>query len=230
MATAIWPIELFIPQEVSVDPVHRNTSTTTSTSGISQTVSNGAGRWKVTFTNVPVYGDEAILQWRALDMETEGKLKPILVPAWDFPRSPYVINGFGSHQELLNSVTPHSDETPHDDETPYASGKTTFEVKFNVSAGQSFIRINKISNALLRVGHRFSIGERFYQIKEIVAQSSIQCNCYIWPPLREDILAGQTCNFDNPYVRVKFASNTAMNLPLTINHYSFPTLEFVEDV
>ena len=83
---------------------------------------------------------------------------------------------------------------------------------------------------MLGILHRFSIKERFYQIEEIVSQNDSICNCYVWPPLRDDISIYEECNFDTPYLRVKLTSDSAMKLPLTINNHSIVTLDFIEDV
>nr|WP_323130860.1 hypothetical protein [Sinorhizobium medicae] len=50
------------------------------------------------------------------------------------------------------------------------------------------------------------------------------------PPARETTVAGQRVELDDPVCRMRLASDAEMDLPLDYGRWSFPTVNFIEDV
>lgn len=50
------------------------------------------------------------------------------------------------------------------------------------------------------------------------------------PPLREAVPAGTNLEFDDPVCRMRLATDSEMDLPLDLGRFSFPTVNFVEDL
>lgn len=227
-----WPGNILKPQTVSVDIAHRNLRSSTAASGFTQAVSNSAGIWRVTYSDIPVYTKEMIKLWRAIDTLSEGMLNSISIPVWDLPRSPGSTDNYGNNvANIVKSHVPHSDGTLFDDLSGYQSSYT--DIRINVSASVGATTVSMIKNApnvSIEPGQRFSVNDRLYQIQKVVSQTNTTATVIVRPPLRESMTIGNRCEFDLPRVRVRLLNDNAMFLPLNFNQQSFPPLDFIEDV
>ena len=227
-----WPGHLLKPQKISVDLAHRNLRTPSAANGFTQVVSNSAGLWKVSFSDIPVYNSQLIKVWRAIDTLSEGQLNPISLPVWDFPRSPGSLDDFGTNiTKVVNQKVPFSDGSLFSDESGYVSSYTNITVAVDSVSGTTAVSLAKsLPLVTLEPGQRFSVSDRLYQIQRIISQTDSVAVVSIRPPLRKAITSGERAEFDMPRVRVKLTSDTSMSLPLNFNQQSFPALDFIEDV
>ena len=92
------------------------------------------------------------------------------------------------------------------------------------------LMLTKITPVELEPPQRFSIGERMYQIKSISEQDDTTATIRIWPPLRDFVGSGAELEFDRPVLRVRLATDQEMDLPLEFGRWSFPSVNFIEDL
>lgn len=226
-----WPEQILKPQTISVDIAHRNLRGPSAGSGFTQVVSNSAGIWKVTFSDIPVYTANMIKLWRTVDTLVEGQMGSISIPVWDHPRSPNSTDNYGSNiRDFYLYDVPHDDDAFFSDDSGYESTYTEVEMSQATTSGGVELRTVKGTDFELEPGHRFSYNDRLYQIQKIISQGATTARFTVRPPLREDIPNGARLEFDNPRLRVRLTSDTAMFLPLNFNQQSFPPLDFIEDV
>src|SRR6478609_3489829 len=155
----IWPGDLLKPQSLSVDIAHRNLRSPAAANGFTQTVSNSAGVWRVSFSDIPVYTANMIKCWRAIDTLAEGMLNPISVPVWDYPRSPASTDDYGRNlYNFYRSTVPHSDGSPFDDDSEYVSSWTNIHAALPSTIGSVSISVSKSAPLVtLEPGQRFSV-------------------------------------------------------------------------
>ncbi|MGL5936976.1 MAG: hypothetical protein ACRCZI_15300 [Cetobacterium sp.] len=224
--TVIWPMQSLPPRHISVDPVYRSTSGGSALNGFSQVVASDAGVWKVNFSEVPIntqQGENRIAIWRGIGAQLQGRLNACLIECRDYGSYP-LPEGFDPNFQWL-----FDDDTPFDDGTGFEDDVLVASVRFNAKARSSSLTINT-NDITFAPGYRFSIGERLYEIREVEWQNSAGGKVKIWPPLRHDISAGDACEFYKLKLRVRLATDQEMELPLDFGRWSFPSVNFVEDV
>lgn len=223
-----WPYELLKPQAIRADIAPRNLRSPATESGFSQSVSNSAGMWNITFSNIPVYNTEMVKAWRAISAQADGQANPIILPMYDFLRAPIpeglTYSGFCAN---IGKVL-HSDNTPFDDDTSYENGGIDVTVAAGASVGATQIQVTKNTSGEIEPGQRFSINDRANQIKSIVSQDETSVTIKLSLPLREEIFNYEYLEFDRPRTKVILASDNEMFLDLKFNRQAFQTVKFVE--
>ncbi|WP_026227238.1 hypothetical protein [Hoeflea sp. 108] len=226
----IWPCSRLVPRNISVDPASRTMAGPASVSGFTQVVASDAGLWKATYEEIPVrdaQGIGLVQLWRAIAVQAEGRLNPILICVHDIERKPFPI---GLSDADLKGEVPHSDDALFDDGAGYVSSVIDVSLLSDATIRSTMLNVIKALSGDLEPGHRFSIGERLYQVRSVVAQDAVTATIKIWPPLREAWHAGSRLEFDRPVLRVRLASDKEMDLPLELGRWSFPTVNFIEDL
>lgn len=225
----VWP-HLLQPRNTSVDPVYRSLSGPTAVSGFSQVVASDAGLWKATFDTIPVYdmnGRSLTKLWRAIGGLAEGRLNSLLIPICEAGRRPVPA---GSVDDDINVSVPHSDGTYFSDGSGYVTQYTEVVTTAGAAVRATTLVLAKPAVTELEPGQRFSIGERLYQIKSVTEQDDTSATVKIWPPLREFVGVGAQLEFDRPVLRVRLATDSEMDLPLEYGRWSFPSVNFLEDL
>lgn len=232
MAEIIWPWRLLKPQSVTFDIVPRSTRSPSAASGFTQTISNSAGIWKAQFSDIPVYNSQMIKCWRAIDALAEGGLNTIIIPMWNFPRSPSASGDYGRNlYDFYNRFVTHSDGTTFSDGSGYQSYWTNVVAAgAGVVGATTITALKNLPAVTLEPGMDFSINSRPYRIKKIVSQTETLATITVSPPIREVFDVGDRLEFDLPTMKAKLVNDDAMSLPLNFNQRSFPTLDFIEDV
>lgn len=226
----IWPCSRLVPRNISVDPASRTMAGPASVSGFSQVVASDAGLWKATYEEIPVrdtQGMSLVQLWRAIAVQAEGRLNPILICVHDIERKPFPA---GMSDADLKGEVPHSDDALFDDATGYVSSIIDVSLASNAGVRATTLNVTKSVSGDLEPGHRFSIGERLYQIRSVTNQDANSATVKIWPPLREAWTTGERLEFDRAVLRVRLASDKEMDLPLELGRWSFPTVNFIEDL
>lgn len=230
MTAIFWPFAVLRPRNIKIDPAPRTLGGPASINGVAQVAAADAGIWTACYDIIPVhdqYGESRVLLWRAIDVQSEGRLNPILIRARDIRRQPIPA---GVSYDDLGVAVPHSDDAFFSDGSGYVSWLIEVALASGAALRATTLSLTKTACGDLSPGHRFSLGERLYQIKSVTSQSAGAAVVTIWPPLREAVDAGDRLNFDDPVLRVRLVSDREMALPLDYGLWSFPTVNFVEDV
>lgn len=221
MTTPLWPIDVLSPRNLTLDIASRSLAAPSSVSGVSQVVSSDAGIWKVTYDAVPVFDEQRVKAWRAIANLLEGRLGSILVPITQF----YQPVPAGS--EPLYQPVPHSDDSFFDDDTGYVG-----RVIDVVTVGSMALRAVSGTVAVnyagqIEPGQHFSVGERLYRVRSFNPDTGA---ITFRPPLRESVPSGTNLEFDDPVCRMRLATDSEMDLPLDLGRFSFPSVNFIEDL
>jgi hypothetical protein len=90
--------------------------------------------------------------------------------------------------------------------------------------------VDVIAADTLQPGQVFSLGERLYQITDVIDLTGTLRQLSFMPPAREAVAADTELEFTNPVCRMRLASDDAMALDLDMNKRGFPSVDFVEDL
>lgn len=232
-----WPRNTLAPKHCSVNKAYRSTSGGVSLSGYERSVASDAGVWVGSYSEFPVPTPQMVLLWRALESTFSGRQNSMLIPIYESIRAPVVasyqadkwLNSGGQQNQMDQSGVPHSDGTLHSDGTGYYSSGIDVVLDAEVAMRGVFLTLGKRCCGDIQPGHRFSIGERLFEVDKIVSQTSTVANVKVWPPSREAFAAGSFADFVNPVLKAKLTSDQGMDLRLEWNRYGFPTIEFIEE-
>lgn len=225
--TLLWPLQALPPREILADIAPRSLAAPASVSGIQQVVAADAGIWKIAFGGIPVVRSDSVLTWRAISTMLEGRMFPVLVPVsnWYQPEPPE------AEALKLWDPVPHSDDATFADGTMYQGRVNDVTLLSAVAARAVTATFNiVVVGASLQPGQHFSLGERLYRMRTVTRTSPTQATVTFRPPAREAVAAGTRVELDNPVSRMRLASDNEMDLPLDYGRYSFPTVNFIEDV
>lgn len=225
--TLRWPLDILPPREIVADIAPRSMAAPAAVSGVQQVVASDAGLWKVAFGGIPVVNGNAVLTWRAIAATLEGRIQPILVPLshWYQPEPP--------NAEALGLWEPvgHSDNTRFTDGTGYRGSVNDVRLLSAVASRAVSAMFNVYAaGAKMQPGQIFSLGERLYRLRTVTWTSATVAAVTFRPPAREAAVAGQRVELDDPVCRMRLASDAEMDLPLDYGRWSFPTVNFIEDV
>jgi len=224
MAALRWPIESLAPREFSLHLAARTIAGPSSVSGVAQVVASDAGIWRLTFGGIPVVDRQRVILWRSLSEWAEGRMNPFLVPITHFYQ-PYA-----PEWESLYEPVPHSDDSPFGDGSEYQGGVIDVTLASNIPLRGTTANITINVAHEIQPGQHFSIGERLYRIRTVEYTSENTATITFRPPAREAATIGTRLEFDNPVVRVRLASDNEMELSLDYGRWSFPSVNFIEDV
>lgn len=223
--TIRWPIGVLPARSVAFDIAPRNLSAPANIYGVSQVVGQDAGIWRATLGDIVVRNRAAVIVFRGIATELEGRLGKILVP---------LCRGY---QPLPDGATasaskplPHSDGTFFSDGSGYVTNLSSVTLAANAPLRATTLSISIALSGPIEPGQHFSIGERLYRVKAASYISPTTATLTIRPPLREPALAGSDLNFDDPVCRMRLATDTEMDLSLEMRRFGNPTVNFVEDL
>lgn len=222
--TIRWPIERLRAQNISVDLAPRTLAGPSSVSGVTQVVSSDAGIFKITLGSIIVKSRAEVLAFRAIANLLEGRLGQILIPICrQYQPVPAAAVADGLYDDV-----PHDDDTLFDDDTGYVG--TVIDV---VAAAPAAVRAVSMTVTVnyagdIEPGQHFSLGNgRLYRVRTFDADTGAMT---FRPPLREAVAAGDRLEFDNPVLLCRLASDTEMNLELSLRRFGSPTVNFVESL
>lgn len=221
--TIVWPRKLLPPQTPRPHFLsHMNISGPVSQAGVSDVVSGDAGFWRATYASIVVTTRERVMTWNAIRAKLQGRLNPILVPYC------------GMYQPLISGVDTspvgHSDDTFLSDGTGYVTSRAQVVLLADIPIRAVSCTVDVIYADTLQPGQVFSIGERLYEITDVVDLDETTKQLSFLPPAREAVTADTELEFTNPVCRMRLASDDAMALDLDIGRRGFPSVDFVEDL
>nr|WP_275448477.1 hypothetical protein [Mesorhizobium sp. IRAMC:0171] len=217
------------PRDVLFEVSPRTLAAPASVSGATQTVASDAGLWKATYSNLIIRERNHVLAFRAIANLLEGRLGSIVIPLCRAYQP--LPDGFTSTETaaLLDGV-PHWDDAPFGDDSEYEGGTMSVELSSGISARAVSANIVVNYGGTIEPGQHFSIGERLYRVRTITYTTPTTAAITFRPPLREAAAAGAILDFDDPVVRVRLASDDAMDLDLSGRRFANPSVSFIEDV
>lgn len=220
----LWPINVLPPREFAINLAPRTLAGPSSISGVGQVATSDAGIWKATYGGVPVVSRQKILTWRSLGEWAEGRLNPFLIPITNFYQ-PYA-----PEWEAAYKTVPHSDQSPFSDHGEYRSRVINVALVSNIPLRGTTANLAIIAAHDIQPGQHFSIGDRLYRIRTLQMTGENTATITFRPPAREAVAAGTELEFDQPVCRMRLASDSEMDLPLDYGRWSFPSVNFIEDV
>jgi hypothetical protein len=218
----IWPRTVLPPRSAQADPLPVTTSGPASLSGVRQVVAAPAAVWVITLQSIPVASVAQRLTFRALGAQIQGRANPVLVPVFDRVE----LRGSGSG---VTYTAPHSDDSSHSDGSLYASGGSQAVVAAAASMGDVALSVTIVLGSL-EAGQHLSIGNRLYRVARVDAVSGSTLDLIVWPPLRDDVVAGSEIELDNPVCKCRLYDDAGMNVTLEYGRTAFPTVKFLEDI
>jgi len=224
--TPLWPLGVLKPQSVTFEIAPRTLAGPSSVSGVAQVVASDAGIWKATYSNLIINTRkrEPVLAMRAISALLEGRVHPILVPMCR-GYQPYAPEWKG-----LYDPVPHSDDSPFSDGSEYQSSVIDVTLASNIPVRGTTANIAIHVAHEIQPGQHFSIGERLYRIRTIEHTGEGAVTITFRPPAREAATIGTRLEFDFPVCRMRLASDNEMDLALDYGRWSFPSVNFIEDV
>lgn len=219
-----WPAAIF-PRQAMFHPDTPSRSGGLSITGFEQVTVSGAGRWKARL-DVPITNENAILVWRAMLAQLEGRAGTILVPKWEL-QGPRDING--RRLEQIGSASYGEGELNFD-----LSGWGQNDFTFATLAAAAGLGATQISLTLTngrgpQPGQYFGIGNRLYLAHSVwqeTTQSATQVR--FWPRLRSASAAGTRVILDRPVCLMRLADDNSGELLLEFGRWGNASLDFIE--
>lgn len=192
----------------------------------------GGGLWTATLTDINIVTEDEVRVFRAVRMAAEGGATPLLVPRrGELKLAPWPNFGAGS-------VTSYGD-IPFSDGALFSDGSGFYQPVISVrtvtaaALRDTTLTLQIVVGSPFRGGEVFSIvhaieGERMYEITNVTLDVSGNSVVTIRPPLRDDVPAGASLNFDLPRCTMRLAKPDAMDLDLSTFPYPKQTVSFVE--
>lgn len=221
-----WPIPLQA-NDVLWQLENQSRSGGASLTGSEQIVSSGAGRWRATvnINLVALQLEDAVLSFRALMAQLEGRVGEILLPAFDAYRPRQNDGQMLSDAEGLGMI----DATAFDHSGFEQDDVPTATITASKPTNATEISLNLLGNRGPRPGNYLSIGDRLY-IARHVWQNTAGGVTYvsISPRLRAPVNTGDAVNLDKPHCLMRLASDDTGSLMLEMRRYGQTSLDFVE--
>lgn len=204
MATIQWDRQNLMPGKVSTPKVlANNTSGGVGFGGSEIVIGNTPGRWGMKFSDISLNTAPKIRAWSALASQLQGRRVPVLIPVLDRNRGP---------------------------STPVTA---TMSGAVAGGAVSESIKVADGGGVILQ-GMHFSIAERLYRLSVLGAGSHAggftTYPATLWPPVREPIADGAALEFNDPWFRVRLATDTEMQ-DVDLDGLKFGTADvnFLED-
>lgn len=222
MARIYWPA-LFCPMTPVITVVSRSVLGPATLTGAQQAVASPAGAWRVAFEGIPLHTDARIEAWRALEVMIDGRSNQIVVPLNQRDASvPLLAPG------TTSASVPHGDDALFSDDTGYLQSLAAADVVTAADMGATSLRLAATTVSALRPGMMFSIVNRLYRIRAVETAAGVS-EVSLWPPLRDDVPAGEQAEFKRLTCTMRLAEDGAMSTPLLLGRIGTASVEFVED-
>lgn len=199
---------------------------------------DGGGFWSCTMSDVSLSGGRGLqgkdrqkvttLLWRAIRQICDGGVNRIVVPRNDTLFRPWP-EGLAQN---VNIDIPHSDGAPFDDGAGY------YQSIIDITCGGAELRDTSLDVTInyagqLMGGESFSIehltmGWRLYEIGTVEYSDDSHATITFSPPLREDVAAGTSLEFDRPRCLMRLAQPNSMDLTVKTWTFNSASVTFLE--
>lgn len=223
-----WPRNM-VPQVPAFNPRGMVVGGPPSLTGRTMVGSVDAGYWTASLRSVVVTKKDQIKAFRALRALLEGGAHHIRVPAFDCYIAPWPVGVDGKAVAKVGPVS-FSDGAGFSDSSTFYQPSIAAVVVGDTALRSTRITVDFLNAGCIEGGEYFSIGDRLYTIKAVIAENDTERTLAIWPPLREAVCEGAPVEFDRPVCRMRLADEAAMDIALEFGRRAFPDLAFVEVV
>ena len=175
-------------------------------SDFEQVVPQQAQRWRAS-ARLSVSTTEQIFALREMVANLEGRANTIAVPAFDRARAPWAVNDKGQTINPRFVRQRSLDGTVYADPPDLIDGLISAKLNASASLRANQVAINVVTGTAPQIGMYFSIGNRLYVIKAIVATAGSVSTVKVWPLLRADVTAGTAVNFTSPVCEMRFQTD-----------------------
>lgn len=223
----IWPRSVFPPRTISVNKRGMSVVGPSTLTGRNQAASVDAGYWVFSFRRIAVGTPEKVKAWRALSALIEGASNLISIPVYDAGQiGEYIAGASVPFKNDDNDPVYFSDGSGFAGTDPYlamnvgeaAIGATSITIDFGAAPEE------------IVGGEYFSVRDRLYVIKGVIARVGDVYELAIWPRVREAIEDDVIFNFTDPRCLVRLQSDMEMDLDLDIGRLGFPDVNFIEAI
>lgn len=217
-----WPRAVLGERAINFSPRGMTVAGPMTLTGQNQVASLDAGYWVATYELATIGTPDQIRMFRALRAQLEGGAHQVRVPVCDEDQAPWA-----SAIATDPLTATYDDNVGHDDDTPFAQPNIAV-TGAAAAARATQLTVTLLAGAALAAGEYFSLGDRLYVIREVLAVSGAIYTLAIWPPLREPLAVGGELNFDAPVCRMRLATEAEMDLALGRLWLASPSANFVE--
>ncbi len=197
-----------------------------SLTGLVQTGQIDSGHWQATLNGVPVSQADGIKAFRALAGTLAGGAGIMRVPVFDKEQRPFPLVGGVPVGEA--ATTEFTDGSRFTDTTGFKELAVGIAMAVGASRGATKIDVTIATAGTIRGGEYFSIGERLYIIRQVISVSGADQSWWIWPRLRQAVVAATALNFDAPTCLMRLQAESADDLRTQWGIWAFANLSFVE--
>lgn len=219
-----WPPQL-VPQSAPADPIRNSVVGPASLSGFRQAVSSLATAWRLSYVRIPIHTPARINLARALSAQIDGPVTPVIATVFDRR----ALKPFAAADDLDVVLSGFGDGGSFGDGSMFSQPGIAVAVSASAARLSTTLSLALIKSSALVPGMQFSIGVRLYRIGKIVDQSASAATVEVWPPLREAVLAGATCEFVLPQVKCRLTAESSYALGIDFGRVGYLDVQFIED-
>jgi len=221
-----WPAAIF-PRQAMFHPDTPSRSGGLSITGFEQVTVSNAGRWKAR-VDVPITNENAILAWRAMLAQLEGRTGTILVPKWEL-QGPRDING--RRLEQIGSAS-YAEDLYNWDLSGWGQDEFTHARLASAAAlGATQISLTLVNGRGPQPGQYFGIGNRLYLAHAVWQETPTSpTQVRFWPRLRAAASSSTRVILDRPVCLMRLADDTSGELSLEFGRWGNASLDFIEAV
>lgn len=198
MTSVAWPDKLK-PVNFGYYPLDSDVTSGQSASGGEQFIISPGARWGAAMT-LPIFDREGVLAIRALRSQLKGRANPTLLPNFDGQRLSWPVEAL-TDRILTPQVAQWLEGTLGISRTPYAGAEIPAAAQIlatlqsDAALRATTVAINVTQGGPLIAGQQFGIGDRLYEIADIVSVVGGLTTVDIWPPLRAAAAVGTVVDF-----------------------------------
>ena len=228
MAFDSWPIDILIPRDKRFSPMSGAARGGGRTLNGSVRVTNwqAGGLWRGRYVQVGVYEPEDVLLAEAIEAILDCGAEPMAIPLLPLGRAPF---------SNPTGPTPHSDGSPFSDGGLYGGANIMGVLSTDADCFATSLAFTWAGPVHI-LGGDFEVmspdGPRAHRIKRFLSREGTS-GAFVYevevsPPLRCDLIAGATLDFENPRCMMRLANPEAFAPVLEFGWYGFIDADFVE--
>ncbi len=197
-----------------------------SLTGLVQTGQIDAGHWAADLVRVAATESVGLKAFRVLQGKLGGGVNFIRVPVFDDGQRPFPIVAGVPITPVAS--TEYTDGARFTDGTGFLESSIDITMAADAPRGSTKIDVTVTNAGAIGGGEYFSIRDRLYIIRQVISSNGGAQSWWIWPRLRDNILDGETLNFDRPICLMRLTSQEADDLVVDWGAWAFPDMSFVE--
>lgn len=213
----IWPACLLKPASVLPLPQMQSRGGGAGVLGVEQVVQSPAWAWSIKLSAISIRTRQQILAWRTIEGQLDGRAGTILVPVYDWARSP----------SGRRKLAPYGDGATHSDGSEFAGPATN--ITMHAAAAVNATTLDVVWHGTApQPGQHFSLGQRLHRVVAMDVTGTGRATLTIRPWLREAAAVDDVLDFDEPACVCRLAKDDGMAMDLELWKFAAPSVDFVE--